>query len=201
MDKHMQAVKQSEPDELLLVISGDAEFYGRVQQELRRRRNQLCVATVRSFDGARHVIEARSPTMILLEENVLGNGSSGPNNRKAALRAAATMLAGSAPVVVSGSAEHQSELTALLAARNADYVTRSESCLPVAISLVERRLRQRLMHAGQVAGVRKEREDGPASQPETRDFGEDLAARVKQPADGNPGECGTAAGGMAEEEY
>jgi signal transduction histidine kinase len=184
MDKRMRSAGQREPIELLLVISGDAKFYDGVQQELQRRGNHLCVATVSSFDGARQVIEARSPAVILLEESVLGNGFAASNDSKPTLWAAATSLAGSAPLIVIGSAEHQAELTALLAAGNADYVTRSESCLPMAIGLVERRLRQRLLRAGQVTGVRKAHENGATRQPETRDFGEILRHELNNPLTG-----------------
>jgi signal transduction histidine kinase len=44
--------------------------------------------------------------------------------------------------VVIGDAEHQTELSGLVAAGAADYVVRTDECLPVALGLVERRLRK-----------------------------------------------------------
>jgi signal transduction histidine kinase len=51
-------------------------------------------------------------------------------------------LATYAPVVVIGGAEHQTELSALVAAGSAEYVVRTGECLTVALGLIERRLRK-----------------------------------------------------------
>ncbi len=55
---------------------------------------------------------------------------------------AVSSLATYAPVVVIGDAEHQTELSGLVAAGAADYVVRTGGCLTVALGLVERRLRK-----------------------------------------------------------
>ncbi len=69
---------------------------------------------------------------------------------------------------VVGSAEHQAELTALLAAGDADYGIGSEFCLTVAIGLVERRLRQRLLRITREAAARKSM---PARQARNKRYG------------------------------
>jgi signal transduction histidine kinase len=57
------------------------------------------------------------------------------------LDAMVTSLAVHAPVVAIGTAEGRKELTTLIAAAAADYVARDRSCLPVALGLIQRRLR------------------------------------------------------------
>jgi len=47
-----------------------------------------------------------------------------------------------APVVVIGRADQETELASLVAAGAADFVERAGGCLPLALELVERRLRQ-----------------------------------------------------------
>jgi signal transduction histidine kinase len=51
-------------------------------------------------------------------------------------------LAVHAPVVVIGAPGQESELASLVAAGAADFVERAGGCLPVALEMVERRLRQ-----------------------------------------------------------
>jgi signal transduction histidine kinase len=184
MDKRMKSTDHKEPIELLLVISGQPDFHEQVQKELGRRQNRLCVTDASSFEGARRAIEARSPAVILLEESALASGAIAQEGRKPTLWAAATSLAECAPVIVVGSAEHQAELTELLAAGDADYVIGSESCLAVAIGLVERRLRQRLLRINREAASQNEPASEIGSQQEMRDFGEVLRHELNNPLTG-----------------
>jgi hypothetical protein len=85
--------------------------------------------------------------VILLEEFSLSIDSGSNHGRHPTLRAVVTSLAESAPVIVIGSAEHQSELTALLASGVADFVIRSETSHGVAVGLLERPLRHRLLRS------------------------------------------------------
>jgi nitrogen-specific signal transduction histidine kinase len=87
-------------------------------------------------------------------------------------------------VVVIGSAEHQGELTNLLASGLADYVTRSASSPGTAVGLVERRLRQRLLRASLVSHTPKIANHiaGMASDvADSRDFGEVLRHELNNP--------------------
>jgi signal transduction histidine kinase len=182
MDKGMAGAGHKEAVELLLVISGHTEFHEQVQKKLARRQDHLCVTDASSFDGARRAIEARAPAVILLEESALASGTVARQVKRPTLWAAATSLAQCAPVVVVGSAEHQTELAELLAAGESDYVVSSESCLAAAIGLVERRLRQRLLRMTRETALQNEQEgemDG-----ETRDFGEVLRHELNNPLTG-----------------
>jgi signal transduction histidine kinase len=58
------------------------------------------------------------------------------------LNTVVSALAVHAPVVVIGAPDQESELAALVAAGAADFVERAGGCLPVALEMVERRLRQ-----------------------------------------------------------
>jgi signal transduction histidine kinase len=81
-----------------------------------------------------------------------------------------------APVIVVASPERQSELTALLSAGTTDFVARTGNFVPVAVSLVERRL--------QLARVAM----APASEEikiaRSADFGEILRHEVNNPLTG-----------------
>jgi signal transduction histidine kinase len=180
----MQNADRKEPIELLLVISGNQGFHEQVQRELARRQNHLCVTDASSFEGARRAIEARSPAVILLDECALASGPVAQQGRKPTLWAAATSLAECAPLVVVGGAEHQTELSALLAAGDVDFVVCSESSLPVAVGLVERRLRQRHLRSTREAASRHVQENRMESQQETRDFGEVLRHELNNPLTG-----------------
>ncbi len=181
----MRDKQQDAGTEILLVISGDSGFLGQVQDEFERRHRQLCIATVSSIEGARRVLEVRPPAAILLEDGCLESDLTGQNGRKPTLWAAVTSLAESAPVVVIGGAEHQPELTALLASGVADYVTRSEFSVSIAVGVVERRLRQ-LQNRGQANAqkVRACREEAAQADGENRDFGALLRHELNNPLTG-----------------
>jgi signal transduction histidine kinase len=103
------------------------------------------------------------------------------------LWAAVTSLADSAPVVVIGAAEHQAELTELLASGVADYVNRSEYSMSVAVGLIERRLRQWFLHSGNQTRARKENHSTQACNlgtAETRDFVQVLRHELNNPLTG-----------------
>jgi len=180
----MERADSKEAIELLLVISGNQEFHDEVQRELARRQNRLCVTDASSFEGARRAIEARSPAIILLHECALATGGAAQPRKKPTLRAAATSLAECAPLVVVGSAEHQIELGALLAAGDVDFVVCSEFSLQVAVGLVERRLRQQHLRSTRQAASRHAQENHVESQQETRDFGEILRHELNNPLTG-----------------
>jgi signal transduction histidine kinase len=184
MDRGMRSTEGKEPSQLLLVISGNPDFHERVQKEVARRQGRLCITAASSFEGARRAIEARTPAIILLEDSALASGAVTQPGRKPTLGAAATSLAECAPVVVVGSAEHQKELRALLAAGDADYVICSDSCLSVAIGLVERRLRQRLLRNPRETPAQNPGGSGLGVQQETRDFGEVLRHELNNPLTG-----------------
>lgn len=174
-----------ESGELLLVISDQSQFVMQIQEEFARRRSRLCVVNVNGIAGARQLLEVRPPAVILLDHSCLVSDPASNHDRQPTLWAAATTLAETAPVVVIGCADHQSELTALLASGAADYVIHSDSSIGVAVGLVERRLRQRLLrpNASQRSARALHLECAPESV-EPRDFGEVLRHELNNPLTG-----------------
>jgi signal transduction histidine kinase len=65
----------------------------------------------------------------------------GPLGKVSRLNSVVSSLAIYAPVVVIGAADQQSELAFLVEAGAADFVERAGGCLPIALEMVERRLR------------------------------------------------------------
>jgi len=80
-----------------------------------------------------------------------------------------------APVVVIGTAERRGELSALIDAGAADYVTRDSGCVPSALGLI----RSRLQHAQTEAESARQ----PLAQVE-EDFGEVLRHELNNPLTG-----------------
>jgi signal transduction histidine kinase len=183
----MQENFQNAGEETLLVISRDAQFLGAVQEEFARRRKGLCIATVNSIEGARRVLQVRPPAAILFEDTCLENDVLERGVGTPTLWAAVTSLAESAPVVVIGEGERQTELTSLLAAGVADYVKRSTNCVSVAAGVVERRLRQWALHSKEQQGLQKcakSEGDSLCELGEARDFGEVLRHELNNPLTG-----------------
>ena len=181
----MRDNERSENDEILLVISDQSQFVMQIEEAFARRRARLCIVNVNGIAGARQLLEVRPPAVIVLDHSSLVSDPATYHDRQPTLWAAVTTLAESAPVVVIGSAEHQSELTALLASGAADYVTHSDSSIGVAVGLVERRLRQRLLRP--IVSQRPARTiqpEYPLDSVEPRDFGEVLRHELNNPLTG-----------------
>jgi signal transduction histidine kinase len=126
----------------ILLVSDDAALRAAARKELEIIDSRRRVAAVNCVDAARRIVENSVPAVILLTED-LPAGPGRPRSECAPrLNSEVSSLACYAPVVVIGDAEHQSELSGLVADGLADYVVRNEQCLNVALGLVERRLRQ-----------------------------------------------------------
>jgi signal transduction histidine kinase len=131
----------------ILVISDDAAFCTAARRELEAKQKGLRVAAVSTVDAAHRIVMDAAPAVILLEDSSVhaeaAGAPGGQSPHLAFLESAVSALAASAPVVVVGGADHERELMALVAAGVADFVTRSGGCLPLALDLVEQRLRER----------------------------------------------------------
>jgi signal transduction histidine kinase len=125
----------------ILLVSDDAALRAAARHELETVDDRRRVASVSSVDAARRIVADSAPAVILLAE---GSTTAVPEEPQTGprLNAAVSSLASYAPVVVIGDAEHQTELSGLVAAGAADYVVRTEESLNVALGLVERRLRK-----------------------------------------------------------
>jgi hypothetical protein len=175
----------------ILLVSDDAALRATARHELETMDKRRHVSSVSSVDAARRIVEDAAPAVILLTEASETKQDHGPSRRSTdRLDVAVSSLATFAPVVVIGDAEHQTELSGLVAAGTADYVVRAGGCLTVALGLVERRLRQAQSDA-QVAPAPPPSSLGPLdSLPSDalirirEDFGEVLRHELNNPLTG-----------------
>jgi signal transduction histidine kinase len=126
----------------ILLVSDDAALRDTARHELQAIDERRHVASVSTVDAARRIVEDAPPAVILLTEAAVTLEAGDLHERSRRLDVVVSSLATYAPVVVIGDAEHQTELSGLVAAGAADYVVRAGGCLTVALGLVERRLRK-----------------------------------------------------------
>jgi signal transduction histidine kinase len=137
MDDHMAPREHT-----ILLVSDDVALRDTARRELETIDERRHVSFASTVDAARRIVVDSAPAVILLTEaaeSPQGGDLRPPPER---LDVAVSSLASYAPVVVIGEAEHQTELSGLVAAGSADYVVRTGGCLTIALGLVERRLRQ-----------------------------------------------------------
>jgi len=163
----------------ILLVSDDAELCDAARREFEAKEQGLRVAAVRTVEAARRIVEGAAPTVILLEESSATPESEGPVGRMPRLNSVVSALAVHAPVVVIAARGLQSELAALVAAGAADFVERGGGFLPVALEMVERRLRhaQRMASDAQQFAGSKNALNGEA-------FGEILRHEMNNPLTG-----------------
>ena len=162
----------------ILLVSDDAELCAAARREFEAREGGPRVAAVRNVDAARRIVEDAAPAVILLEETSANPESEGPVAKLPRLNSVVSALAVHAPVVVIGGPDQESELASLVAAGAADFVERAGDCLPLALQMVERRLRQ----AQQVADTREFSGEKNALNREA--FGEVLRHEMNNPLTG-----------------
>jgi signal transduction histidine kinase len=129
-------------EQTILLVSDDPGLCAAARHEFESKPERLRVAAVSTVDAARRIVEDAAPAVILLEENVALAAPEGKTGKAPRLDSVVSALAAYAPVVVIGGADREWELAALVAAGSADFVSRAGGCLPVALGLVEQRLRQ-----------------------------------------------------------
>lgn len=171
----------------ILLVSDDAALRATARRELETIDERRHVASVNSVDAARRIVADAAPAVILLDE------AAGPLDQGAVLNAgprldaAVSSLATYAPVVVIGDAEHQTELSGLVAAGAADYVVRTEESLTVALGLVERRLRKAQLDARAAPSPAEAlafSREAPSLGIDPADFGEVLRHELNNPLTG-----------------
>jgi signal transduction histidine kinase len=132
----------------ILLVSDDAELCAAARREFEAKEEGLRVAAVCTVDAARRIVEDAAPAVILFEQTSLIPQGEAPLGKIPRLHTVVSSPAVHAPVVVIGAADQQSELAFLVEAGAADFVERAGGCLPIALEMVERRLR----HAQQTGG-------------------------------------------------
>ena len=175
--------QEQDKREEFVMVCGEREFSEEVQGEWGQRHNPARLECVSGWQSARKLLEARIPAVILVEQRTVEPDARAEREELPALNAVGTLFAGYAPTVVVGSAEQQAGLLALLAGGTVDFVTRAADCLPVAMGLVERRLRRHNGWRNARMAHPLETEDHPGDS-ETRDFGEILRHELNNPLTG-----------------
>src|SRR5208282_914560 len=104
----------------ILLVSDDAVLRAAARHELETIDERRHVSSVSSVDAARRIVEDAAPAVILLTEAAEAPESGARQEHAERLDVTVSSLASYAPVVVIGDAEHQTDLTALVAAGAAD---------------------------------------------------------------------------------
>jgi signal transduction histidine kinase len=165
-------------EQTILLVSDDAAFCAAARRELEAKEEGLRVAAVSTVDAARGIVVDAAPAVILLEDTSVMPEPEARAGEAACLESAVSELAAYAPVVVIGAAIREGELTALVSAGIADFVVRAGGCLPVALGLIEQRLRQaRRVSIGALPAVLNEDANSEA-------FGEVLRHELNNPLTG-----------------
>jgi len=171
----------------ILLVSDDAALRATARHELETIDERRHVSSVSTVEAARRIVEEAAPAVILLTEASTTTEAGTLHERAESLNVAVSSLAIYAPVVVIGAAEHQTELSGLVAAGAADYVVRTGECLTIALGLVERRLRQAQSDA-QVSTAPEEspaaRRKNASGELDREDFGEVLRHELNNPLTG-----------------
>jgi signal transduction histidine kinase len=166
----------------ILFVSRDAAFSEVCKKQLRDAGDEVRAEMAASLEEANAFAQRNPPDVILLDETALVPTGGDPAGGTQELERAATRLAGLAPVVVVAAAERQSEMAGLLAAGAADFVARAGHFPPVAIGLLERRLRNTVPESSEA-----ERPSGAGSMTlleMEEDFGEILRHEINNPLTG-----------------
>ncbi len=134
---------------------------------------QLPLAT--SVAQARRRFARATPTVVLLDETAVGPAERAPAALRSPLESASAALSEFAPVVVLAAPERQGELACPMAEGSVDFVARVGDFVPVAVGMLERRVR--LAEQAEAATVRAHAEPDA-------DFGETLRHEVNNPLTG-----------------
>jgi signal transduction histidine kinase len=129
-------------EQTVLLVSDDAALCTAARRGLEAKEHGVRVAAASTMEAAQRIVADAAPAVILIEETSVTAEAREHTGEVRRLESAISALAAYAPVVVIGGASHESEWTALVTAGRADFVSRSTGCLPVALDLVARRLRQ-----------------------------------------------------------
>jgi signal transduction histidine kinase len=170
----------------ILLVSDDAELCAAARREFEDKDEGLQVAEVRTVDAARRIVAHAPPTVILLEEPPATSECEGRGEKEPRLNSVVSALALHAPVVVIGAPHQQSEVASLVAAGSADFVERAGDCLPIALEMVGRRLRQaqHLAEAASHLDNEAQRFAGLANALNGPGFGEILRHEMNNPLTG-----------------
>lgn len=170
-----------------VLLCGTEEFCREARRELKRKIPALSVVIAHELDTARRLAERGAPAAILAEDRVLAGDAPPLRQRRQAIAAALSLLAGQAPLVWIGSEEEAAAVGQLIPAGTAELVPRSALCLSAAVSLVQRHLRLAAASPHRRAPEAETRLPSLSLgelQLEGRDFGEVLRHELNNPLTG-----------------
>jgi signal transduction histidine kinase len=156
-------------EHLIQIICGDPRLTREYVKELQNAAESFHLWPIAWFAGVRQRPRVEASVFLLDESGLEDQSNEG-------LQATLGELLEIAPVIMVAAPERQPELTLQMSAGAADFVARSGNFVPVAVGLVERRIR--LAAAGRL---------GPAARADDRwsgDFGEILRHEVNNPLTG-----------------
>ncbi|HYL82922.1 MAG TPA: histidine kinase dimerization/phospho-acceptor domain-containing protein [Candidatus Angelobacter sp.] len=124
----------------ILLVSNSAGTCAEMRRTFASDAPRVRVTSVSNLAGARRVLEADAPAVIVLEPDALLGEAEGPWGLAPSLEAVAASLAVHAPLVVLGELENRQELAGLIAAGAADFVEHHTGFVAEARRVIERRL-------------------------------------------------------------
>jgi signal transduction histidine kinase len=153
------------------IVCADPELARHYRSELENAGKGYCLLDARSIGEAQRNFLRIEPTVILFD------GAEGtPVAQGNSLESMVGLLSETAPVVVVGPAEWQSEFAFLITSGAVDFVERSGDYVGVAAGLAERRIHLAISASKGALGV--------AGEPSDSDFGEILRHEVNNPLTG-----------------
>ncbi len=163
---------------IIFLISADAALTQQLVSELVAGGQHYQLPLAASLTQAHKAFRRVTPAVILLDESALRSPKALEEKTSESLGSAAARLTESAPLVVVAAPERQAELAFLISSGAADFVARADNFVPVAVALLERRVRlaERMVQA----------ESGSSASPVelATDFGEILRHEVNNPLTG-----------------
>jgi signal transduction histidine kinase len=120
------------PGRTALLGVADVALGERLAREVERFANQAAVTVVSHLSQLRERLRESAPRAILLDEAIL---------QGAPLIELLRQLTETAPVILLGAFEHRADISRLVAEGDLEFVARTGDFVPLAASLIERRLR------------------------------------------------------------
>ncbi|HVA94843.1 MAG TPA: histidine kinase dimerization/phospho-acceptor domain-containing protein [Candidatus Dormibacteraeota bacterium] len=120
----------------IFIISADPKVAQECADELAVFGGRYRTSFVNTIEQARTGFLRTPPTVVFLDEPTIGPARGGES-----LESAVSLLTETSPVVVAAAPEKQSELVFLITAGAVDFVPRILHFVPVAASMLERRMR------------------------------------------------------------
>lgn len=162
-------------ERVIFLVSADPALTQQFINELLATGGDYQLPLAASVAQARKGFRRVTPTVILLDESAVPKEEIPDNRAGTPLESAVAMLTEAAPVVVTAAPERQAELTFLLTSGAVDFIARVGNFLPIAVGLLERRVRlaEQAVATGAFSGVEL-----------SGDFGEILRHELNNPLTG-----------------